>query len=302
MKRKVSISIGMLQSIYGDEKALEIAAQIGADAVDFDLSDAKWDYRNTESIYNRSDSEIMAYFNGLYEKAKSLGIEIGQTHGRLRIYYNNPKEDAAALENARRDCLATSALRARYCVMHPVATTIMGPDADPQLMRDLCFQTFHQILVYARQYDVQIVAETLGDSPKYQCCDFFGKAEEFKQIYDRICAEGDNGKYFSVCIDTGHCNKAMRFGNLPAQDVIRLMGEHITCLHLNDNDTLTDQHKIPMTGTMNWKEIFDALDEVGYHGNYNIELNLKHFGEGFEIETADFAVKVMKFLLHQRLT
>lgn len=33
--------------MYGDEKALEIAAQVGADAVDFDLSDAKWDITAT---------------------------------------------------------------------------------------------------------------------------------------------------------------------------------------------------------------------------------------------------------------
>ena len=57
-KRKVSISIGHLQFLYGDHKALEIAAEIGADAVDFDLSDTTRDYRNADSIYSKSDEEI----------------------------------------------------------------------------------------------------------------------------------------------------------------------------------------------------------------------------------------------------
>ena len=184
--------------------------------------------------------------------------------------------------------------------MHAVTTGVMGPDAEPELMHEICFSVFHQILSYAKQYDIQIATETLGDSVKYQCCDFFGNAVEFKKEYDRICAEGDNAKYFKVCIDTGHSNKAIRFYNPSVPQVIRLMGKSITCLHLNDNDGLTDQHKLPMTGTIDWDAVLDALDEVGYTGYYNMELNLNHFGKGFEIETAAFAVKLMRLMLEKR--
>lgn len=34
-KKKIGISIGILQMIYGDRRALELAAEIGADSVDF---------------------------------------------------------------------------------------------------------------------------------------------------------------------------------------------------------------------------------------------------------------------------
>ena len=92
----------------------------------------------------------------------------------------------------------------------------------------------------------------------------------------------------------------MRFGNPKPGDVIRLAGRNLVVLHLSDNDTLTDQHKIPMTGTINWRDVFDALDEVNYQGNYNMELNLIHFGKKFAVETAAFAVKVMRFMLDER--
>jgi len=78
------------------------------------------------------------------------------------------------------------------------------------------------------------------------------------------------------------------------------LGSKIEVLHLNDNDTLKDQHKIPMTGVIDWNEVFNALDEINYKGVYNMELNLKHFGENFLIETAEFAVKVMKNILADR--
>lgn len=300
MKKKISISIEFLQLDFGDAKALEIAREIGADAVDFDLSDSAWDYRNPASVYSRSDEEIVAYFTGLREKAEQLGIEIGQTHGRLRTFVNDPAEDAAILENARRDCLATRALGAPYCVMHTITTGVMGPDAPAELMRELYVERFRPILQWAKEYGVKVATETFGDSPEHGCCDFYGNLQEFASMFEKIRAEDENGDHFCVCIDTGHSNKALRFGNPPAEDVIRRMGSSIACLHLNDNDTMTDQHKIPMTGTLDWDAIFDALDEVGYEGTYNMELNLRHFGDGFVVESAAFAVKVLRYMLTKR--
>ena len=77
-------------------------------------------------------------------------------------------------------------------------------------------------------------------------------------------------------------------------------GKEITVLHLNDNDTLTDQHKMPLSGSMNWNDIFDALDEIGYDGIYNMELNLAFYGSELVVDTAQFAVKVLRRFLDAR--
>ncbi|MBQ9773144.1 MAG: sugar phosphate isomerase/epimerase [Clostridia bacterium] len=301
MKRLVGISIGGLQKQYGDMRALEIAHEIGADAVDFNTSNSPWwDFQVPESPYAKSDEELVAYFSALKKRADELGLILSQTHGRLRGFRRNAEENRAILENARLDCLAAHTLGAPVCVVHSVATGLMGPDTSPEEMRDVNFAWFTSLLQYAKQYNVKIATETFGDSPKYGVCDFFGQIEEFEATYARICAEEDNARYMSVCIDTGHSNKAMRFGNPTPADVIRRMGPYVSTLHLNDNDTLTDQHKIPMTGCIDWADVFDALDEVGYTGVYNMELNLSHFGNDFQIETAAFAVKVMKHFLHTR--
>ena len=92
----------------------------------------------------------------------------------------------------------------------------------------------------------------------------------------------------------------MRFSNPTTGDVIRRLGKTVEVLHLNDNDTLTDQHKIPMTGCIDWEDVFNALDEIGYSGVYNMELVLSRFGEGIEKETASYAVTVMRNLLERR--
>ena len=274
------------------------AKEIGADAVDMDL--LGYSVIKEESIYAESDEKIEEYFRGLKSFADSLGIEIGQTHGRIRGFKNIPEDDELLLRDARLDCLATAALGAPYCVMHTTTSINMGADPDPALMRKLNFDMFKGILPHAKKYGIKIATETFGDAVKFSACDFFGNMEQFMGGFEDVAALTEYADNFCVCMDTGHTNKATRYGNPTAAEAIRLLGKRIECLHLNDNDTLTDQHKIPMTGTINWSEVFDALDEIGYKGNYNMELAYRTFGDDFEYEEAAFAIKVMRKILSDR--
>lgn len=300
-KKKVGISIGQLQRKYGDKQAMEFAKSIGADAVDFDTCHPVYDYRNPDSIYSKSDDEIISYFADLKKTADSIGLEISQTHGRIEGFTSDAEWNDFMNKNARIDCLAAKTLGAPVCVMHSVTTIKMGPECDPKIMREVNFDMFCKYLEWAKLYDIKIATETFGDASNFGCCDFFGNINEFLMSYNKVCAVGNNADYFVMCADTGHSNKATRFnGNPSPADVIRMMGNKTKVLHLNDNDTLTDQHKIPLTGCIDWKDVFDALDEIGYNGVYNMELNLLHFGNEFAKQTAEFAVKVMRHFLDTR--
>ncbi len=297
MKRKIGISTFNLQSLYGNENVFEIAKKTGADCVDFNLHSIEFDCETPGSIYSKSDDEIIEYFSGLKRKAEQSEIEIAMTHGRMTTFKNIPEWDNKVIKNARIDCLATSVLGAPVCVMHGVSTYHFSPDTDPELLRQLNFDLFTKILPFARQYGIKIATETFGDASNYGCCDFFGHTDEFIKTYNRICEEGFED-CFATCMDTGHTNKAMRFNNPTPGDAIRQIGKSISALHLHDNNGLTDQHKIPLTGSIDWKDVFAALDEIGYNGVYNLEVSLNCFGEGIEIETAEYAVKVMRNFLN----
>lgn len=298
--KKISISIGRLQDVYGDKEALRIAKEIGADAVDFNLCGRQWDYRNANSVYNRSDAEIQAYFEDLRHYANDIGLIIGQTHGRITGIKDDKEFDEAFYKNARLDCLATAALGVSTCVMHSVTTIHMGADADPQKMRDMNFEMFCRIIPFAKQYGIKIASETFGDATGLGVVDFFGQYDEFVDSYTRIGAVKDFKQYLTVCMDTGHCHKATRFDQPSVDTFIRQLGKEITVLHLNDNDTLTDQHKMPFSGSLNWNAIFDALDDIGYDGIYNMELNLAFYGRELVVDTAAFAIKVLRRYLNER--
>ena len=133
-----------------------------------------------------------------------------------------------------------------------------------------------------------IALETFGDSEANgaRVIDFFGDSRELKKNFDLL-----NTAKKVICIDTGHTNKAHAVGlsdGSPVPDVvetIKLFGKDIKVLHLNDNNSFTDQHLPPMkkmAGGVPWEDVYAALDEVGYNGVYNFELALAYYGAEME--------------------
>ena len=295
---KISICTQKIQQIYGDKKTFEIAKGLGVDAVDFFTN--SFDCSKEDSVYSKSDDEISAYFTELKECAAKSDIAIAQTHGRLRTYMSDAALAELCLENERRDLLAASALGAPVCVMHGIKDSIIGKDLKPQFIRDLCYEIFSKLIVWAKEYNVRLAIETSGYTDATQSLEFFAQAKEIKGIYERICADGDNSKFFSVCVDTGHTNTAVRFGNPSVGDCIRMYGKSISCLHLHDNDGFHDQHLPMRCGTIDCDDVLNANEETGYVGFYNLEVNLSRFGKGFELESADFSIKLLKFMLERK--
>lgn len=299
MQPKISLSIGTLQTLYGDRAALDVALACGADAVDFDLC-GRFDDREPGNLYQRSDEEVAEYFADIRRHAEELGLTIGQTHGRIKGFLGQKEEDDALVRSGRLDCLATQMLGAPVCVFHNMTSLWVDPSTPRQFMRDTNHDQYHRILPYARQYGIKIATETFGGDFVHQGCDFFGNMPEFIKAYERIRQEDENGDLLTVCMDTGHTNVAHRFGDNPTPgDAIRQLGNRITCLHLHDNNGLSDQHKIPGTGDIDWEDVFSALDEIGYAGTFNLEVVLTHFGKHFEVQEAAFAIKVLRQLLRK---
>lgn len=306
-KRLVGISIGAIQRAYGDREALRLAREFGADAVDFGL-DGGYNIAIDGNLYTKSDEEIREYFESLGAYAKEIGLVISQTHGRVRTFTLDEPANEVALKNIRLDCLATAALGAPYTVMHGVSTICL-PDGTPEEMHELNYRLFNESLAFAKKYKIKIATETFGDVHGGKICDFFGNLDEFLKTYERITSVGDNKDYLVVCLDPGHSNKASRFGNNPkVPELVRALRGRIKVLHLNDNDTLYDEHLIPFVGKcdfgiaggIDWEKTFDALDEIGYDGVYNMEIALARYGEELIVDTAAFAVKVMKSFLKNR--
>ena len=302
MDERISLSIFNIQDRFGDIGAIEFAHDIGLRYVDFDL--CRYDAHKENSLYASDDlSAVAKHFREVRARADALGVKIAQTHGRIKAYNPDDRWNEGELKGFIRDALATEILGAPYCVVHGVH---LGLDTSAEEHIRTNLRMFSDFLPHAAEHGICIASETLGDTHApdgRNGLDYFAGEKEFLRMHYRICAENPRYKdYLCCCMDTGHTHKATRFGVAQPQDYIRMIGPMLRCLHLNDNDTWTDQHKFPLSGAINWDEVMTALEDIGYDGVYNMEISLGRYGKSESILRAHaiFAMEVMNEILESR--
>ena len=79
---------------------------------------------------------------------------------------------------------------------------------------------------------------------------------------------GANDK-LRVCFDTNHL-----LGE-DAASFVKKLADKIVTVHVSDYDFVDERHWLPGEGKLDWKALFEALEEVGYSGVWLYELGLK---------------------------
>lgn len=302
--RKISLSTCFLQERFGDKRALEIAADAGFDGVDFSTAnygkDPYWHHWNLlpkdfDDIFAAPEEQFEEYFTRLGEMAKSLGLSVFQTHGRGSGYGGNEEFDKICKADGEKDLLAARYLGSPYCVIHSVTTILMGYDTLPEKMRELNYKMYKDLEPMIDKTGVLVSLETFGNARigNKNGLDFFAQPDEFYNCYKSL----PEGKYV-ICLDSGHSNVAsVSFGCPPPEELVKIYGSDIKLLHLHDNRGVNDEHHFPFTGNVNWKALIEALENTGYKGVYNFEVNPNKFGEDIVCDSVAFLAKVAKQLV-----
>lgn len=279
---KLGISCGAILKKYGFERGFAICRESGFDTVEFSLSG----YGNRAfpgDIYNASADEFEAHFAGVRKLADAAGIGIASAHGRVLTYTNEEDQCAYTRWVSEKDLAATRLLGASVCVIHPI---IMKYWPERREDRDFLMKIntgmYRELLPFAESNGVKIATETMGKTVigEEKLVSFFARPEDILQQLEIL-----DSPWFTVCVDTGHTNEAHFHGAPSPADMIRAVGSHVTHLHLHDNNGTADLHIPPICdkrGGVVWEDVFDALDDVGYSGTYNFEINMGHYGDAME--------------------
>ena len=282
--KKIGISCSRIVKTYGIDRGLEICKAAGFDAVDFGL-----DYTLAKGVYAGSDDEFESHFTAIREKAKSLELEISQTHGRTATYWPGDDQHNADVDRYNElDLRATSILGAPSCVIHFINNTRWGIQP-PEFLHSVCTGMYEKAVPFAEKYKVNIAMETFGAARVQgaRIRDFFADPVQFRRQFDSL-----NTKYKTICVDSGHTHEVESFWVPSPADMIRILGKDVTILHLHDNNGHHDDHLLPGQGNINWHDTFVALDDIGYSGVYNFELALKFPGSMLE----EFAYIIGRYL------
>ena len=111
---------------------------------------------------------------------------------------------------------------------------------------------------YARHHSVRIALENMhGDD---------------WEMLEILIPEYDPG-FLGLCFDSGHANlSGQHFEHLER------LKARLIAVHLHDNDGLTDQHKIPFSGTVDWEVLASLITLSAYEGCVNLEVAIQETG------------------------
>lgn len=261
--KKISISTGTPQSIFGDRETLRLLAESGFDGADFLL--------NRHPALSLPEEEMIRYFSELRAYAGSLGLRIFQTHGLLAGYGRDEAQNALTLETAKRQLTASGILGAEHCVLHSARAYQWGYDAPVKAVQDANFRLYSALIPTAEKNGVSLCLESLGRTRVNEVIGPEFHADPLLLIADHdALPTGKKG----ICLDTDHCLCVMDYDYPDAAETVRLFGSRLKALHLCDSDGRANYHSRPGTGKIGWEELFRALTEVGYDGVYNFELTL----------------------------
>ncbi len=256
-------------SKFGDEKAIEMLAKAGFDAIDYNMADLK----NDTSVFNSSNYK--EYAQALREYAEKNNVIFNQAHALTGINHKNPQTvyNQLVQRNARALEIA-SIMGIKTMVVHPLETGNYVGNEDFVFEKNMKY--FKELLPYAEKYGVKLACENMWYYDKKRgirtgsvCSNPYEHAYYVDQM---------DSQMFVACLDLGHTAIAGR----EPQDSIRVLGDRLQALHIHDNDYLDDMHTLPGLSEMNWNAIVKALADVNYSGDFTFET--EHFFDSLESE------------------
>lgn len=256
-------------NIYGDEKFRKMK-EFGFDYADYSIEG---------ELAGKSEEEYTREILRQKALADEAGVVIWQVHGPWRYPPHDETEELRAerAEVMRRSIRHTAMIGCRYWVIHPLMPFGSIDDFHPEEFRKINMDFFRKLLPYAKEHGVVICFENMP--MRHLSISTPEKTLEFIREM--------NDENFKFCLDTGHSSV---FGIQPA-DAVRMAGADLKVMHVHDNLGKNDDHMVPFSGVIDWKDYRKALDEIGFDGVFSLEAGWKGF---LDSASNDLKLKLLK--------
>lgn len=238
------------------EQKYQKLKELGFDCVDFGMA-------NTNSeLYLVSEEEAKERLLRVRTEIEAAGMEVSQVHGPWRYppVESTEEERAERLEKMQKSIRYTAFLGCKNWVVHPIMPYGLedkGTELEAATWQ-LNIEFMKELLKTAKENGVTICLENM---PFREFS--LSTPEDILRVVREI-----NDEQFKVCLDTGH---AAVFEGLTPGMAARQFGKEIRVLHVHDNDGKEDLHRLPYFGVVDWKDFYQALEEIGFDGVFSYE-------------------------------
>ncbi len=159
-------------------------------------------------------------------------------------------------------------LGAKYVIIHPSSEPIS--DEERPLAVQYSKESLKVLAEEAKKAGIIIAVENLP-----RTC--LGNTVE--ELMDIISVDDS----LVICFDVNHLLKQTH------KHFVSVAGNKIKTLHISDYDFIDERHLLPGKGKIDWKEILDLLEGIGYDGAFMYEVSLKAVGSEGNKPTTDEA-------------
>lgn len=260
----ISTSLNVFEIHRPIDEQIRRCKEAGFLSLDFNY----WDYQGT--VHRMTSKEEEAWARNIRASADAHGVKFTQMHGPVhgRAFTDMVMDlnVETFLEMARRSIRTAHALGVPWVVFHPTNISVGGGEPLREVLR--CNVDFYRkLLPVMEETGVGIALENIFDWPAP------GETGIFRRIY---CANPEelaelltslDHPLFGACWDTGHGHRQ----GLYQAPSIRMLGQWLRTLHVQDNNGKHDQHLLPFLGTIDWDEVMSTLKEIRYGGDFTYE-------------------------------
>ncbi len=197
-----------------------------------------------------------ADFSGTADVAKRHGLEIGSIHLPIapqQVYDVTNKTAVGAMAYQTELIRRAEILGVKHIVMHSGGEPLREDERAERIK--IAGEKLPLLADVAEAYGADICIEDLP-----RTC--LGRDS------DEILAMLAYDDRLRVCFDANHLFREKEV------DFIRKIGKKIATTHISDRDDINERHWLPGEGIVDWVGVMDALEEVGYDGNWIYETGL----------------------------
>ena len=175
-----------------------------------------------------------------------------------------------------------------YAVMHPNAANFPLVKYDHDEQRNTTLELLSPFVEHANRVGLDVVVENMRvQSGKMQCHRYCMTAEELCDLADTLG--------IGICWDFGHAH----LSGLKQSKALALVGDRLKVVHVNDNGGIEDDHVLPFSGQVDWKDAMHGLALTGFDGPFNFELAVRAPAElrrSYAAFMVDIANQLMSYI------
>lgn len=250
---KLSTTTGHLHEHLGLERAIDILASSGYDALDFSQF-GKYVY----------ESELgKDYYTEIRKYAEDKGVYFNQSHAPFSSSYPDEEQTKKRFQEIVEAIKRASYLGVENIIVHPCQHLEYAKEGVPEALFEYNMDFYKKLIPYCEEYEIKVALENMWQYPGYISHSTCSRPDEFIKYVDEL-----NNDCFVACLDIGH---AALVREDPDLFIKKLGGKRLKCLHVHDIDGTNDSHTLPYYGIINWEKVMKALAEIDYKGDLTFE-------------------------------